>query len=128
MKKSLLSTAVAIAMASSMAYAHHPAAEIVDPEIYAMIDENVSDVHAAMTFDDMGGDTTAIGSVEASPDAPVLNAGEVTGGDIADVSAEFGVEAIGDVAEVGQIEESREEMNAMAEDAPQGTRGPGRSR
>ena len=47
---------------SSAAFAHHPAAEMVDPEIYAMIDENVSDTpHADMTFDDMGGEMEAAG-------------------------------------------------------------------
>jgi len=124
MKKLLLTSAILVAMGSHVAYAHHPAAEIVDPEIYAMIDENVSDVHAAMTFDDMGGDTSAVGSAQESPDGPVLNAGDAPGGDIADVGAEFG----GDVADVGQAEESREEMNAMADNAPQGPRGSGNSR
>jgi hypothetical protein len=40
--------------------AHHPAADIVDEEIYAMIDEMVSDTpHATMVFDDdMGGGMT----------------------------------------------------------------------
>ena len=41
--------------------AHHPAADIVDEEIYAMIDEMVSDTpHAEMVFDDMGGGMTQV--------------------------------------------------------------------
>jgi len=60
MKKLVITSAIAIAFASTSAFAHHPAADIVDPEIYAMIDENVSDTpHADLSFDDMGGDTTA---------------------------------------------------------------------
>jgi len=60
MKKTLLTTSFLMAIASTSAFAHHPAADIVDPEIYAMIDENVSDTpHADMTFDDMGGQMEA---------------------------------------------------------------------
>ncbi|MCP4340120.1 MAG: hypothetical protein GY799_14825 [Desulfobulbaceae bacterium] len=44
------------------AYAHHPAADIVDAEIYAIIDELVSDTpHADLVFDDnMGGGDTML--------------------------------------------------------------------
>ncbi|TNF35307.1 MAG: hypothetical protein EP315_06105 [Gammaproteobacteria bacterium] len=55
MKKSLFTAAFVMSLASTAAFAHHPAADIVDPEIYAMIDENVADTpHADLTFDDMG--------------------------------------------------------------------------
>lgn len=41
------------------AYAHHPAADIVDAELYAIIDELVSAPHADLVFDDnMGGGDT----------------------------------------------------------------------
>lgn len=54
MKRIILSTSI-LFMASTSAFAHHPAEDIVDPEIYAMIDENVADTpHADLTFDDMG--------------------------------------------------------------------------
>lgn len=47
--------AIASLFASVSAFAHHPAADIVDPEIYEMIDENVADTpHADMVFEDMG--------------------------------------------------------------------------
>ena len=59
MKKLVISTAIAMAFGTTAAFAHHPAADIVDPEIYAMIDENVSDTHAEMDLTDMGADTTA---------------------------------------------------------------------
>lgn len=85
MNKLLVTTAISMVMASTVTFAHHPAADIVDAEIYAMIDENVSDVHAEMTFDDMGGDTTDIGS----------NAESST--------------------EVGSASEARAEMNSMAD-------------
>jgi hypothetical protein len=55
MKKSVLISTLICAVSSASAFAHHPAADIVDPEIYAMIDENVADTpHADLTFDDMG--------------------------------------------------------------------------
>lgn len=54
-KKPVLLTSLVFAFASSTAFAHHPAADRVDPEVYAMIDENVADTpHADLTFDDMG--------------------------------------------------------------------------
>jgi hypothetical protein len=46
-------------MGSASVFAHHPAADIVDEEIYAMIDSMVADTpHATMTFDEMGGGMT----------------------------------------------------------------------
>jgi hypothetical protein len=116
MNKLLLSTAITMAMASTAAFAHHPAADIVDPEVYEMIDENVSDVHKDMTFDDMGGDTIDVGGVVQSRDDEVGNMGAEMGGDIEDVGAEMG----GDLADVGAEMESREEMNAMADAEPSG--------
>ena len=79
----LISTAViAFAFGSTAAFAHHPAADIVDAEIYAMIDENVSETpHADLTVDDMGADAAAD-----------------TGSAMDTVSAE--VDAMADVAEV----------------------------
>jgi hypothetical protein len=55
MKNTLKVAAIASLFASVTAFAHHPAADIVDPEIYEMIDENVADSpHADLVFDDMG--------------------------------------------------------------------------
>ncbi len=43
------------------AWAHHPAADIVDPDIYAMIDSLVADTpHADLVFTDMGMGMTEI--------------------------------------------------------------------
>lgn len=57
MKKSLLATTFLMTFASASAFAHHPAANIVDPEVYAMISENIADTpHADMTLGDMGAD------------------------------------------------------------------------
>ncbi len=114
MNKLLLSTAITMAMASTAAFAHHPAADIVDPEIYAMIDENTSEIHDAMTFDDMGGDTIDVGGVVQSRDDEVGNMGAEMGGDIEDVGAEMG----GDLADVGAEMETREEANEMADAEP----------
>jgi hypothetical protein len=116
MKKLLLTTAIVMAMGSSTAFAHHPAADIVDPEIYEMIDENVSDVHAAMTFDDMGGDTTDVGSAAEARNNDVGNAGAAPGGDLEDVGAEMS----GELEDVGAAMESREEANSMADTEPSG--------
>lgn len=44
---------------STNLYAHHPAADIVDEEIYEQIDSMVADTpHATLTFDEMGGGVT----------------------------------------------------------------------
>ena len=70
MKKIVITSAIALAFGCTAALAHHPAADIVDPEIYAMIDENVSDTHAEMDLTDMGADTTAdMGSGMASQES-----------------------------------------------------------
>jgi hypothetical protein len=54
--KSVLQVAVLTSLlASFSALAHHPAADIVDEDIYLMIDENVSGTpHADLDFSSMG--------------------------------------------------------------------------
>jgi hypothetical protein len=54
--KSIMTAAVLTAMlASFSAFAHHPAADIVDEDIYLMIDENVADTpHGTLDFSSMG--------------------------------------------------------------------------
>ena len=60
MKTFVITSTLLFSLASTGALAHHPAEEMVDPDIYAMIDENVADTpHADLTFDDMGGDLEA---------------------------------------------------------------------
>jgi len=55
MNKISYTAAVIMAMTAASASAHHPAADIVDPDVYAMIDENVADTpHADMVLDAMG--------------------------------------------------------------------------
>jgi hypothetical protein len=59
MRKLLQFSTLFLAMGSASVFAHHPAADIVDEEIYAMIDSMVADTpHATMTFDEMGGGMT----------------------------------------------------------------------
>ena len=59
MRKFLKSSALVLAMGSANVFAHHPAADIVDAEVYERIDSMVSDTpHATMTFDEMGGGMT----------------------------------------------------------------------
>lgn len=93
MKKTLLTSAILIAMSSTAGLAHHPAEDMVDPEIYAMIEENISEVHLEMVFDDMGRDLTDAGA-----------SGEMSG----DMGAETG----GDMADSGAVD-TREEMSSM---------------
>lgn len=93
MKNFVLTTAFFVSMASTSAFAHHPAADIVDPEIYAMIDENVADTpHADLTFDDMGG----------------------MGRDMDDVEAAMG--GRDDVSPAGEAAAMRDEVSSMGED------------
>jgi hypothetical protein len=55
MKKVFKVFAVSALFASFAAFAHHPAADLVDEDIYDVIDENVADTpHADLTFDSMG--------------------------------------------------------------------------
>ena len=76
MNKLLLTSVITLAMGSTAAFAHHPAEDIVDPEIYAMIDENVADTpHADLTFDDMGSDTVDTGSAAVDTDSLDLMGG-----------------------------------------------------
>lgn len=70
MKKIVTTCVLCLALAASPALGHHPAADIVDPEIYEMIDAMVADTpHADLVFDDDMGTTTIIAdSVSAAED------------------------------------------------------------
>ncbi len=105
MNKVFQLSALGLLIASTNLYAHHPAADIIDPDVYAMIEENISDVHLAMTFDDMGGDTTDVGSAMEARD---IDGGAAMGGDVADVGAAM---------------EDREVMSSMADVEPAGQMG-----
>ena len=73
MGKFLQLSALALAIVTTNVSAHHPAADIVDEDIYAMIDSMVDDTpHATMTFDEMGG-----GMTETSVTADSLEAFQV---------------------------------------------------
>jgi hypothetical protein len=54
--KSLVKVAVLTSMlASFSAFAHHPAEDIIDEDVWAMVDENVADTpHADLDLSDMG--------------------------------------------------------------------------
>lgn len=131
MKKSVLISTLICAVSSASAFAHHPAADIVDPEIYAMIDENVADTpHADLTFDDMGSNADQLDAVaeaaaergemadmergEMSADATEMSSAEdmrelrsesVTDTEMADSAAEM-VDTIGMLdSVVGQLAE-----------------------
>jgi len=107
MKTTLLTTTFLASLISTAAFAHHPAADNVDPEIYAMIDENVSDTpHADLTFDDMGGAMEDAGSAaeaaEASEERGEMSRAEV---ESASEASEMGQESRADVdVEMGSDE------------------------
>ena len=95
--KTLLQLATLSALvAAPAAFAHHPAADIVDPEIYALIDSMVADTpHADLVFTDMGGGMTEITissrtlrGVENMIDDGVLEYAAMLGGDV-DVAIDF---------------------------------------
>jgi len=55
MKKALQAAVLASMLTSFSAFAHHPAEDIVDEDIYEMIDLNVADTpHADLDFTSMG--------------------------------------------------------------------------
>jgi hypothetical protein len=59
MKKFFQAAVVAMAVTSASALAHHAAEDIVDEDVYEMIDSLVADTpHADMTLDDLGAGMT----------------------------------------------------------------------
>jgi hypothetical protein len=59
MKKILTISAILLMFNAAPVLAHHPAADIVDEEIYENIDSMVADTpHADATFEEMGGGMT----------------------------------------------------------------------
>jgi len=55
MKNVIKAAVLTSLLASFSAFAHHPAEDIVDEDIYLMIDENVADTpHADLDFSSMG--------------------------------------------------------------------------
>ncbi len=61
MKRILQTVVLGSVLTAFSALAHHPAADIVDEEIYAMIDSMVADTpHADLVFADMGGGVTEL--------------------------------------------------------------------
>lgn len=108
MNKILLTTTVIALMTGTSAIAHHPAEDIVDPDIYAMIDENVSDAHAEMVFDDMGRDLTDAGA-----------SGLMSG----DMGADMGGELMDSGAMDTREEMASMEMNEQMGDAANDSRG-----
>ncbi len=88
MKKLFKLSTLAVLLASANAYAHHPAADIVDPDVYAMIEENISDVHLAMDFDDMGSPSTDMGGAMGSSDDAGNMAAEM-GSDLAGIGSDL---------------------------------------
>ena len=59
MKKHMKLGALVLLLGSTRLYAYHPAAEIVDAEIYEQIGSMVADTpHASLIFEEMGGGMT----------------------------------------------------------------------
>lgn len=69
MKTHLGLIASLVVLIATPLWAHHPAEDILDDEIYAMIDDNVADTpHATLTFDDMGNTIITTESVSDAED------------------------------------------------------------
>ncbi|MCB2019155.1 MAG: hypothetical protein KDF54_16840 [Hydrogenophaga sp.] len=65
MKKVIQAAVIASVFASASAFAHHPVEYIIDPDIWAMIDQNMEDAdspHLDLTFDSMGSSSASGGS------------------------------------------------------------------
>lgn len=96
MRKLLKIVTLATMLAAPAAFAHHPAADVVDPDIYAIIDSMVADTpHADMVFTDMGGGMTEITvisrdlrTLENLIDDGVLEYASMLDGDV-DVTIDF---------------------------------------
>lgn len=59
MKKLITFGTLALSLGAAPAFAHHPAADILDEEIYEMIDSMVADTpHATLDFEEMGAGMT----------------------------------------------------------------------
>jgi len=73
MKKVVLGAAIFLMINAGIVIAHHPAVDMVDSEIYAMIDSMVADTpHADMTFDDMGDEAVSVITVDSVSETDAL--------------------------------------------------------
>lgn len=106
---------LAALLTAANAYAHHPAADMVDPEVYAMIEENISDVHLAMEFDDMGSDSADMGEGMASRNDDTGNMAADMGSDLAgDMAADMSGNMGSDLASIGNdLAESGSTMSSI---------------
>ena len=80
---------LAALLTGANAYAHHPAVDMVDPDVYAMIEENISDAHLALDFDDMGSDSVETGGSMASRDEDAGNMAADMGSDLESISSDL---------------------------------------
>jgi hypothetical protein len=85
---------LSVALATAPVMAHHAAADMVDEDVYEMIDDLVSDVHAEMTIDDLAYqtmmtiDTQSVRSMENMIDDGLLDYASMLDGEVA-VEIEF---------------------------------------
>jgi len=95
---------LAALISSANAYAHHPAVDMVDPDVYAMIEENISEVHLALDFDDMGSSTETGGAMASSDDAGNMGGAMEAGDGVGNLAADMGSDVVDistDLAEAG---------------------------
>jgi hypothetical protein len=100
MKKPLLLLAALLLVSPFQAVAHHPAADIVDEDIYAMIDAMVADTpHANLILDDNMGDginTTIIETATVSTAEVLIHEGLLAGISLLDGKVTVVIEFPGD--------------------------------
>lgn len=117
MKKILAIFALFLVLAAGTVIAHHPAEDIVDAVIYAMIDEMVSDTpHATMEFDeDMGTTTITADSVSAAEN--LINDGLIATLSLLDEDVTVTI-TYGPVVETASISEATENKDQNQGEAP----------
>ena len=110
MKNLFKLSALTLFVATTSAYAHHPAEDMIDPEVYDMIEENISDVHLSMTFDDMGGNSGDVDTASGGSDETGSMSADM-GSDLEDIGSDFesgsGMSAMADVEPAGQMGSQR---------------------
>ena len=98
MYKVILTLILCLVLSPTATFAHHPAEDIVDEEIFAFIDEMVSDTpHATLDFDEMGNmviTTEFVSTAEALIQEGLLSHASLLDGDVT-MTIEFEAESEG---------------------------------
>jgi hypothetical protein len=113
MKKILYTTAMCLALNVTVALAHHPAEDMVDEEVYAMINDLVADTpHATLVFDEVMGvsviTTPSVSSAEDMVNQGLLADFSLIDGDDVIITMQFS----GSVSEITTYTDSEDDPTA----------------